>query len=364
MNKYQKWLITALIISAISIVLVTGLTFDSETLEALRNIKLEYILAAALSHIFLYFIWGFRTRALCKALGYRVSVMKLTEIVISSTFVSGITPSCAGGDLLRMHLLNKNGIPLGRATAIVVGERLLDALFIFSCLPFALYILGDMLLNYKFDAAFLIANSLVFTILIFFIYGIWKPEKVKHIIHRIAGKLAPFFGKRTDNALSHFMDQIDGEIDHFHDSVRIFFSEGRKGVLWGMVYTLLFWIVDFSLLVFILMGLSQKPSILIVFAAQVLLTVILLVPATPGASGVAELGAASIFLIFVSSSVLGITVLAWRALTYHMNMLLGGIMSLKILRDMDLIKKLTENSKPIGDPKKLTGDSAELKKDA
>jgi uncharacterized protein (TIRG00374 family) len=339
MNKYKKWLITALIISAISIALVTGLTFNSETIEALRKIRLEYILAAALSHIFLYFIWGFRTQALCDALGYKVSVIKLTEIVTSSTFLAGITPYCAGGDLLRMHLLNKNGIPPGRATAIVAGERLLDALFIFSCLPFSLYILGDMNLNYKFDVAFVIAISLVFTILFFLIYGIWKPGKVKHLIHRIAGKLAPFLGKRTDDALFHLTEQIDEEIDHFHDSVRIFFSEGRKGVLWGMVYTLLFWIVDFSLLVLILMGLSQKPSILTVFAAQVLLTVVLLVPATPGASGVAELGAASIFLIFISSSVLGITVLAWRALTYHMNLLLGGIMSLKILRDMDLIKK-------------------------
>jgi glycosyltransferase 2 family protein len=344
MNRYQKWFITALIISAISIILVTGLTFNSETIEAMKTIRLEYILAAALSHIILYFIWGFRIQALCKALGYKVSAMKLTEIVTSSTFVAGITPACAGGDLLRMHLLNKNGIPPGKATAIVVGERLLDAFFIFSCLPFALYILRDMHLNYKFDAAFAIATFIVFAFLCFFIYGILKPEKVKHIIHRIAGKLAPFIGKRTDYTLFRLTEQINREIDHFHESVRIFYSEGRIGVFWGMFYTLLFWIVDFSLLVFILMGLSQKAQILPVFAAQVLLTVILLVPATPGASGVAELGAASIFLLFVSSSVLGITVLAWRVLTYHLNLLLGGIMSLKILRDMDLIKKLTGNS--------------------
>jgi len=250
-----------------------------------------------------------------------------------------------------MHLLNKNRIPLGRTTAIVFVERLLDALFIFSCLPFALFILEDMISNYKFNAAFVIANSLVFIILVFFIYGLWKPEKVKHIIHRIAGKLAPFLGKQTDDALFNLMEQIDREIDHFHDSIRIFLSEGRKGLLWGMIYTLLFWIVDFSLLILILMGLSQKSSILTVFAAQVLLTVILLVPATPGASGVAELGAASIFSIFVSSSVLGVTVLAWRTLTYHMNLLLGGIMSLKILKDMDLIKK-------------LTGESTELQQDS
>ncbi len=344
MTRYKKWLIGSLVISAVSIALVTCLTFNSETVEALKKIRLEYILAAALLHIFSYIIWGLRTRTLCKALGYRISVMRVTEIVISSTFVAGITPSSAGGEFLRVHSLSRNKIPLGRATAIVVGERLLDAIFIFSCLPFAFYILGDILSNYKFDAAFLTANFLVFMLLIFFIYGVWKPEKVKHITRLLTGRLAPFFGKKTDAAISHLMGQIDTEIDHFHDSVRVFFSEGKKGLLWGIFYTFIFWIVEFSLLILVLMGLSRTPSVFTAFAAQVLLAVIMVIPATPGASGVAELGAASIFSIFVDSSILGITVLAWRALTYHMNLLIGGLISLKIVKDMNLIKKL------IGDP--------------
>lgn len=136
---------------------------------------------------------GLRTRALCKALGHRISVLKVTEIVISSVFVAGITPSSAGGEFLRVHSLSRNRIPVGRATAIVVGERLLDALFIFSCLPFAFYVLGDILSDYKFDAAFFTANFLVFLLLVFFIYGVWKPEKVKYITRRLTGRLAPFF---------------------------------------------------------------------------------------------------------------------------------------------------------------------------
>ena len=344
MTRYKKWLIGSLVISAVSIALVTCLTFNSETVEALRRIKLEYILAAALLHISSYFIWGLRTRALCKALGYRISVLKMTEIVISSTFLAGITPSSAGGELLRVHGLSRNKIPIGKATAIVIGERLLDAIFIFSCLPFALYILGDILSNYEFDAALLTANILVFVLLVFFIYGVWKPEKVKYVTHRLTGKLAHFFGKKTDAAVSHLMEQIDREIDHFHDSVRVFFSEGKRGLLWGIAYTFIFWTVEFSILILILMGLSRTPSILTAFAAQVLLAVIMVIPATPGASGVAELGAASIFSIFVDSSVLGITVLAWRTLTYHMNLLMGGLMSLKVLKDMNVIKKLIGDS--------------------
>ena len=344
MTRYKKWLIGSLVISAVSIALVTCLTFNSDTVEALRKIRLEYILAAAILHIISYPVWGLRTRALCKALGYRIGVLKVTEIVISSTFVAGITPSSAGGEFLRVHSLNRNGIPLGKATAIVVGERLLDAIFIFSCLPFAFYILGDIFSDYKFDAAFLTANFLVFVLLVFFIYGVWKPEKVKYVTRRLTGRFAPFFGKKTDAAVSHLMEQIDREIDHFHDSVRVFFSEGKKGLLWGIACTFIFWTVDFSLLILILMGLSQTPSITTVLAAQVLLAVIMVIPATPGASGVAELGAASIFSIFVDSSILGITVLAWRALTYHMNLLIGGLISLKIIKDMNLIKKLIGDS--------------------
>ena len=186
MNRYKKWLIAALFISVVSIALLIGLTFDSETIEALRKIKLEYILAAVLLHIFSYFVWGFRTQVLCKALGYEVSYLKVVEIIVSSLFVAGITPSSAGGEPLRIHMLRLNRVPFGQATAIVVGERLLDAVFIFACLPFALYILGDMLSNYEFDAALLTASFLVSVILIFFIYSVWKPEKVKDITKIVA----------------------------------------------------------------------------------------------------------------------------------------------------------------------------------
>lgn len=344
MNRYKKLLIAAIIISLASIALVTGLTFNSNTIEALSRIRPEYILAAVFTHLLFYIIWSFRTQALCKALGYRISSTKVMEIIISSTFVAGITPSSAGGELLRMHLLNKNGIPLGRATAVILGERLLDAIFITSCLPFALFILKGMLSNYRLNVVLVMASSLVLLALFSFVYAIWKPSKMKYIIHWTAGKIAPFFGKKTNTALLKLTEQIDREIELFHDSIRVFFSEGRKGLLWGIVYTLLHWFVDFSILVLLLMGLSQTPSILTAFAAQVLLAVIKIIPATPGGSGVAELGATSIFSIFVGPSVLGITVLSWRSLTYYANMILGGFMSLKVFKDMDLIQKLTENS--------------------
>jgi uncharacterized protein (TIRG00374 family) len=180
-------------------------------------------------------------------------------------------------------------------------------------------------------------------ILILFIYGLLKPGKVKSIIHKITGRFANVLGKRTDISITSFTEQVDKEIDLFHESIRIFISEGKRGLLWGIIFTFLFWAVEFFQLVLILIGLSQTPSILIAFAAQVLLALIMIIPATPGASGVAELGAATIFSVFIDASIIGIAVIAWRALTYYMNLLLGGLMSLKVIKDMDLIKKVIGN---------------------
>jgi hypothetical protein len=44
--------------------------------------------------------------------------------------------------------------------------------------------------------------------------------------------------------------------------------------------------------------------------------------------------------VFVSSSLLGITVVVWRALTFYMNLLVGGFVSFRILKDTEIMKKL------------------------
>ena len=344
MNGYKKWLIAALLISVTSTALIVGLTFESKTFDALKEIRLEYILAASLFHILAYIIWGIRFRTLCKALGYRVNFLRAIEITLSSAFAAAITPASAGGEPLRIHLLHSDGVPIGKATAIVIGERLLDAVFILTSLPFAFYIMRNVFSSYELDAVFLTANLLVLIILAMFLFGVWKPAKLKIIIYGITEKLSPFLGKRTDSALSHFRMRLDTEIDFFHESVRTFFKEGKTGLILGIAYTILFWFLDFMPLILILKGLSQTPPMLTAMAAQIILAMILIVPATPGASGVAELGAVPIFSTFVSAPILGVTVLAWRAVTYHMNLLLGGIISLKVLKDMDLIKKITGSS--------------------
>ncbi|WP_342305500.1 flippase-like domain-containing protein [Methanolobus sp. ZRKC5] len=339
MNKIKKWIIVSLLISVFSGIIVVLFTFDSGTIHALMGIKPEYILAAAVIHAMTYVIWGMRTRSLCKALGYNVSHIKSFEIVTSATLAASITPSSLGGEPLRIHLLHGQKMPLGKATAVVLGERVLDGILILTLAPFSIYVIRGVLKDSVFDFMFIFAEAGLMFILFLILYAIWRPGPTKKVVYFFVHWLAPILGKKTDAAFDVFIKRVDSELDNFHGSISVLLNEGRKGLAFGIFYTLAFWFVDFSMLYVILIGLNQHPDPILVFASQVITMIIILIPATPGGSGIAEFAGTTLFSLFVSSSVLGIAVIAWRAFTFYMNILVGGFVSFKILKDTDFIKK-------------------------
>ena len=327
-----------MLISFVAGLIVVAFTFDSDTLSAFLHIKPEYMLAAAFIHILTYVIWGMRTRSLCKALGFDLGFVKACEIVTSGTLAASITPSSLGGEPLRIHLLHVEKIPLGRATAVVLGERVLDGILILGVAPVSIYIIRGVLEDSVFDAMFIFAELVLVVTLFLTLYAIWKPGPTKKVTYFFVRRLAPLIGKKTDTALEKIIARVDSEFEHFHDSISILLNEGRRGLAFGIFHTIAFWVVDFSMLYVLLLGLNQDPEPLVVFASQVIVMILLLIPATPGASGVAEFAGTTVFSLFISSSVLGIAVIAWRAFTFYMNVFVGGFVSFKILRDTDFMR--------------------------
>ena len=156
------------------------------------------------------------------------------------------------------------------------------------------------------------------------------------LVHRFSR----LFGKGTETMLPCVLERVDTELEHLHDSVAIFIKDGRKGLFLGMGCTVIVWALDFAVLPVLLVGLNQQFQPLVAYASQVILMVIMVVSITPGAGGVAELGASTLFSFFVGSSLIGIVVVAWRAITFYMNLAVGGFVSLKIIKDTDYIKRM------------------------
>lgn len=344
MNKLKKWVLISLLISLISGVLVIALTFDASTLETITQIKNEYIILAVLLHIFSLFMQAIRIKTMCGALGYDVSVKEAAKIVTSSLFVAAITPAAVGGEPLRVHLLNRISIPLGKATAIILGERLMDGLLIISLIPLSLYVMREYLAiagaDTTIETALIIGEIVLLCLFSILIYGLWKPKHTRKFMYFLVQLFSRLFGKKTETILPGTLERVDSELEHLHDSVAIFMKEGRKGLFLGMTCTFIVWALDFSVLPVLLLGLNQQFQPLLAYASQIILMVIMAVSVTPGAGGVAELGASTLFSFFVASSLIGIVVVAWRAITFYMNLAVGGFVSLKIIKDTDYIKRM------------------------
>ncbi len=342
MGSLRKWFFVSLLISVLSLVVVLHLTIDPDSvMDVLFNVRPGFILLAVGLHMFSFVVWGMRTKVMSRELGFDVKFLSAFEIVTSSTFLASITPSSIGGEPLRIHLLNKEKMPLGSATAVVIGERFLDAILILVAAPVSLHLLRGRLASYGLDNAVIFGELFLIFIFVVILYSMWRPGGTKKVLAALVKKC--FSG--TESRCAHIIMQLESIIDEFHESMYIFVSKGRCGLLQGFFYTLMFWLVEFSMVPVILLGLNQDPSVLIAFAVQVPLMILLVMPLTPGASGVAEFGAISMFSIFVPASVVGIVVMAWRVFTLYLNLLVGGFVSLKVLKDTEYIQELMNGSK-------------------
>ena len=331
----NKLFVISLIISIIVLVLVTVFTIGPDTLPILQRMEPIYLLAAVALHIGSYFIWGLRMKVMAEALGYRIGVKDTTEIVIVNLFAASVTPSMAGGEAVRIHMLNRNAnVSVGDASAVVIGERVLDALLLLIATPFAFWVLSGSLISQEMDRAIIGAGLFVLLLVFVAICGLLNPafiDWLSSIITKGLHKVGRF--DRTE----HLIEFIDKELLNFHNSLWAFMKTGKQGLFFGCICTLIYWIVEFMVLPMILLGLNQPPSIMVAMSVQVFLTFIMVIPVTPGASGVAELGGAALFGIFVPVFILGVVVVAWRLITYYLSLVIGGVVSIKILKDVNIL---------------------------
>jgi len=140
-------IILSIALSIAIIFLIFLFSFDASSLEYLSalNVRYEFFVLAGLLNIITWIIWSLKLKVLSTAIGDGVSISLWSslQIVITNMFLASITPSMAGGEPVRVYLLNKHGFSYGAATASVISERLIDAVVILSAVPFAFYILNE-----------------------------------------------------------------------------------------------------------------------------------------------------------------------------------------------------------------------------
>lgn len=109
-------------------------------------------------------------------------------------------------------------------------------------------------------------------------------------------------------------------------------GKSKYGTLTGLFFTALFWVNEFVLVSVLLLALGLEPYFFLSFLFMILITVILMIPLTPGGAGVAEVSMAGFFSLIVPANLLGVFVLLWRLIIYYFNLASGFVSTLIILR--------------------------------
>ena len=342
-------IVISIIISILIIILILYFTIDENTIKQLSEtkIKYEFFIIAIFLNIIYWFLWGARLKVLSNSMdkNVKIGLWESTKIVIANLFLACITPSMAGGEPVRIYLLKKNGMSLGGSTAAVLGERLLDAIFILSIVPIAVFIFKDEPNLEIINIGLWIGVIFFILLLTIFIYSILKPDKTKSFLIYLSKKFSRF-SKKKDTEMR-VINRINNEVENFHNSM-IHFASGEKITIFKAgILTILFWSTGFMIPSMILLGLGLPPYFIESYAAQTLLLVIIMMPLTPGSSGIAELGIIGLYGVVIGtggSSLIGVFVILYRFVSYHMNLMAGAFFMYKIFKSvasfsMDIIKK-------------------------
>ena len=332
MEKSQvKWLYISIGFSLLVLVIILILTINENTIQYLRGINPFFLLLAFLAHILSMCFWALRVQKMSGSLGYHIGFFYSLNLVFANLLLAAITPSQAGGEPVRIHELYKANVPLGDATAIVIIERVLDGIVLAFLAVFAMIVLADQWKSTGVISQVMFSLTLIFVIgcLLLFYLAIKWPEKVKKIVHRCVR----FFTRTWESPrVEVFITRTDEEIDNFNKAVIKFVKSAKGGLLWGLLFTLLYWISEILIASLILLGLGQPPLILESFVIQLVLAILMMIPLTPGASGIAEVGATSMYALFIPSSIVGIFVVIWRTVLFYFNIALGILSSFLIVR--------------------------------
>lgn len=311
--------------------------FDPEAFS-----KLQFTWKSAL-WIFIAFLCIFG-----RDIGYMIRIKVLSEgelswrkafrIIMLWEFTSAITPSAVGGTSVAIIYVNKEGVSVGKSSAIVMFTSLLDEIYFVIMFPLLVWI-TDV------DTLFTIPNSPTISSTIFTVCLIGYSIKFVWVLllsyglllnPRGLSKLIQFvfrlpFLRRWKAGAAKAGDDIVLSAGEMKSKNWKFWAKALLSTF--VSWTSRYWIVNALLMAFFAHTITGYQHLLI-FARQLVMWVALLITPTPGGSGVAELMFSEYLGEFIPIAGLAIAfAFLWRLVSYYPYLFIGAIIFPKWVRD-------------------------------
>ena len=302
--------------------------FDAAAFNALSIAKWGFLWFIVALALMVFRDLGYIIRLLILAEG-DLSFKKAFRIIMLWEFTSAITPSAIGGTSVAILFINKEGLSVGRSSAIVMATSLLDELYFLLMFPLLLFLVKpDVLFGLGAGSVnelvvfSLIGYGLKLIYVLVLFYGLFiNPRGLKWLILMI-------FKLPILRRWKHGANDAGTEIV---ENSREFRKKPFKFWAKAFVATFLSWTSRYWVANAILLSFFVVSDHFVIFARQLVMWIMMLVSPTPGGSGFAEV----IFTRYLGDFIpvepvaLGTIAIAmafiWRLATYYPYLLIGAI---------------------------------------
>lgn len=275
---------------------------------------------------------------------YEFSWRQAFRIIMLWEFTSAITPSAVGGTGLAIIYVNKEGMGIGKSSAIVMATSVLDELYFIIMFPLLLLFLKmDTLFFVEGESTFagsffyfaVIGYGIKFAYTALLSYGLFKnPQALKKII---VGVFKLKILKRWQKGAAKAGDEIVENSKELKNQPFSFWIKAFAATFFS--WTSRYWVANALFLAFFVVD-----DHVLLFARQLVIWIMMLVIPTPGGSGFTEL-AFETYLADFLPAIAGLSIamaMLWRIVTYYPYLFMGVFIGPSWVRKHFGGKKKTE----------------------
>ena len=264
--------------------------------------------------------------------GPQLSWYRAFRVIMLWEFTSAVTPSAVGGTSVAMVYLHKEGINIGRSSAIVMLTSFLDELYFIIMFPLLMLLAGvDNLFDITSDSG-VIAKSLMtfafvgyglkFLWVIMLFYGLFiNPRGFKWTLMKV-------FKLRLLRRWYRAVNVVGTDIVNTSREIR---SKGLAFWTKAFAATFLSWSSRYLVANVLVLAFFSVSDQFLLFARQLAMWIMMLVMPTPGGSGFAEIFfttyCADLIEVPVALQLGAATLIAflWRTVTYYPYLIIGAV---------------------------------------
>jgi glycosyltransferase 2 family protein len=269
---------------------------------------------------------------------------KAIRVVLLWEFTSAITPSAVGGTGFAIIFVNKEGLGIGRSSAVVLTTSFLDELYFIIMFPLLLLIInpeklffveGGLSFTNEFFFFAVIGYSIKLAYVLLISYGLFKnPRGLKKLLVRFFS--LRFLRKWRYKAAKAGTEIMESSVE-FKTKPIIFWVKAFAATAFS--WTSRYWVANAVFLAFF--AVSDHGML---FARQLVMWIMMLVSPTPGGSGFTEF----VFDRYLGDflpPVAGVAIMMamlWRLFTYYPYLIVGSFIVPPWIRKNFMTKKKDE----------------------